>query len=61
MKIIAHTFFAMSIISWIGLLPCLIAIKILSLPYKEQVAFYFSVMLLVMGILALALVIFYDV
>ena len=46
MKVVEYILFAISIISWIGLLPCLISFMIL--PPSEEVGVGFCVILLIM-------------
>jgi hypothetical protein len=58
MKILGTTLFAMSIISWLGLLLCLIVIGTSPKSDADQVMTVFCVMLLIMIISTIAFVMF---
>lgn len=60
MKILGTTLFTMSIISWLGLLPCLIMIGVLPKSDADQVMSVFCVMILIMIISIIALKAFYN-
>lgn len=60
MKIIEYILFAVSITSWIGLLPCIIALKTLPSSYLEQALIVFIVALLIMTISSTAFGILRD-
>ncbi len=58
MKILGTTLFTMSIISWLGLLPCLIMIGVSPKSNVNQVMSVFCVMLLMLIISTIALEMF---